>query len=454
MRQLAHPRDKSYRAPGHGQAERVLLHTPAGAPEPPGSFQPLVGPLGRIAARVSGPPELIAEAESGLPDGAARPEAVAVRLRRSGVELAWGEPVTTDDRLLDYARERGRSSVELLRADPSLVTELEAGAWFNSAWRARLLRRLLLRTRTAGLVARLPLGELALRTAMDAAFWSGVRDAAGQAEWRRLARSSYVVLCYHRLAGEMKPGQEAMDLPPRLFRRHLRALRLLGFRPLEAAELVRFHSDPDAWLPRRRYVITADDGFRDNLEPLFAASGAQLFVPTSEVGGNAWWMDGEPTASWDELAQLERDGVAIGSHSRSHVPLAELGEDELRESLSASRRELEEHLERPLAMLAYPHGSHDAGVLEAAIAAGFAGAYTTRNGRNGAGTDRYCLRRVEPKAHDGLAGFAWKVLTAELLPRRWEERVNPARAGQPSSRASEPRDDDPQDQAPPPTRVP
>jgi peptidoglycan/xylan/chitin deacetylase (PgdA/CDA1 family) len=434
----------------------VLLHAPARAPEPPGSFQPLVGPLRGIVVHVSGPRELIAEAEHGLPAGAARPEAVAVRLRRSGVELAWGEPVDADDRraLIAHARERGRSSVELLRADPSLVTELEAGAWFNAAWRARLLRRLVARARAARLLARVPLGGLALRTAMDAAFWLGVRDVASQGEWRRLARSSYVVLCYHRLAGEMKPGQEAMDLPPRLFARQLHALRLLGFRPLEATEMARFHSDPSASLPARRYVITADDGFRDNLGPLSAAGGAQLFVPTSEVGGSAWWMDGEPTAAWGELARLEREGVAIGSHSRSHVPLTELGEGEAREALRASRRELAERLERPLAMLAYPHGSHDAGVREAAIAAGFDGAYTTHTGRNGAGTDRYCLRRVEPKAHDGLAGFAWKVLTGELLPRRWEERVNPALGVRRSSPAAEPRGDDPQAQAPPPTPAP
>src|ERR671935_1589893 len=233
-----------------------------------------------------------------------------------------------------------------------------------------------------------------------------------------------------RLAGEMKPGQEAMDIPPRLFKRQLRVLRLLGFRPLEAADIARFHSEPDAWVPRRRYVITADDGFRDNLGPLSVAAGAQLFVPTGEIGGSAWWMGGEPIAGWEELALLEHQGVAIGSHSRSHVALTELNEAEARESLAASHRELGERLERPLAMLAYPHGSHDATVRDAAIAAGFDGAYTTRTGRNGAGTDPYCLRRVEPKAHDGIAGFLWKVLTAELLPRRLEERVNPALAAQ------------------------
>jgi len=376
-----------------------------------------------------------------------------VRLRRRGVELSWGEPVPLDRRaLLRAARERGRSSVAMLRADPSLVTEMQVGSWFNAGWRARALRRVVLRTRTERLLA--PLGGLARRTAIDAAFWAGVRDAADADEWRRLARSSYTALCYHRLAGDMKAGQEAMDMPPRLFRRQLRVLRLLGFRPLSAEELQRFHSDARSWLPRRRYLLTADDGFSDNLTPLRGAEAAQLFVPTREVGRGAWWMGGEPIASWEELAQLERDGVAIGSHSGSHVALTDLPEAELRGDLAASRRELAEHLSSPLALLAYPHGRHDERVRSAAIGAGFGGAYTTLNGRNGAGTDAFCLRRVEPKAHDGVAGFLWKVLTGELLPRRWERRVNPAAAGRRSSPAAGPRDDDPQAPAPPPTPVP
>jgi peptidoglycan/xylan/chitin deacetylase (PgdA/CDA1 family) len=429
------------------------LHPVAGRGELPGSFVPLVGPFSRVVAQVSAAADLLEDAGSGLPDGAARAEAVAVRLRRRGVELSWGEPVAAESRgILRESRERGRSSIAMLRADPSLVREMQAGAWFNAAWRARALRRIVLRTRIARLLA--PLGGLALRTAADAAFWSGVRDAADGDEWRRLARSSYAVLCYHRLAGEMKPGQEAMDVSPRLFRRQLRALRLLGFRPLSPEELERFHSGAREWLPRRRYVLTADDGFRDNIDALRGAASAQLFVPTREVGGAAWWMGGEPLASWDELAELERCGVAVGSHSSSHVPLTELPEPQLRDDLSASRRELAARLASPLAMLAYPHGRHDEAVRSAAMAAGFSGAYTTRNGRNGAGTDPFSLRRVEPKAHEGLAGFLWKLLTGELLPRRWERRVNPAEAGRPSSPADAPRDDDPQAQAPPPTPVP
>jgi hypothetical protein len=65
-------------------------------------------------------------------------------------------------------------------------------------------------------------------------------------------------------------------------------------------------------------------------------------------------------------------------------------------------------------------------VRDAAVAAGYLAAYTTHHGRNGAGTDMFCLRRMQPKEHDTLATFLWQVITGEKrLPyfRRWPGRI-------------------------------
>src|SRR5439155_979949 len=94
------------------------------------------------------------------------------------------------------------------------------------------------------------------RTPKRSPFASG---ATGR-EWRRLTRSSYTALYYHRVAGEGKPGQERIDISPERFARQLRLLRRLGLRALSADEVVAFHSDPDTVLPRRAYAVTADDG--------------------------------------------------------------------------------------------------------------------------------------------------------------------------------------------------
>src|ERR687898_1368277 len=134
----------------------VFLHAMTG---PPGStltrsfqhagtadgLRPLVGPFLEPIARVSGPSDLLDDAGRGLPEGAAKPEALAVRLRRRGVELSWGAPHVLPDSssYVQACRARGVSSVELVRADPSLLTELQLGAYFNVYWPSRLLRRVL-----------------------------------------------------------------------------------------------------------------------------------------------------------------------------------------------------------------------------------------------------------------------------------------------------------------------
>ncbi|HET9729394.1 MAG TPA: methyltransferase domain-containing protein, partial [Acidimicrobiia bacterium] len=78
------------------------------------------------------------------------------------------------------------------------------------------------------------------------------------------------------------------------------------------------------------------------------------------------------------------------------------------------------HLEQSGRTLAYPHGRYDARVRREAIRAEYEIAYATRPGRNGAGTDRWSLRRITPKAWDSRTSFAFKVLTGEPLPARWE----------------------------------
>ncbi len=181
-------------------------------------------------------------------------------------------------------------------------------------------------------------------------------------------------------------------------------------------------------LPRRRYVVTADDGFVDAVGELgrHPEQQPQLFAVTTAVGGTADWLDRVPVSGWDDLERVDRSG-SVGSHARHHVRLDRLGDAELASELGGSLDDLREHLPggtaTRLPLLAYPHGGHDLRVREASRAAGYVLAYTTRQGRNGAGTDRWLLRRVEPKAWDGSASFLWKVLTGESPPARWERRL-------------------------------
>lgn len=298
------------------------------------------------------------------------------------------------------------------------MSEPVAANWCEAPWRTRLARRLPLLGALAKLLA--PRSQRWRGLAEDVAFWDGVREGASEEEWRRLT-SSYVVLVYHRFAGELKPGQERIDLDPRRYRRQLRFLRLLGFRTLSLQELLEFHRGERNDLPRRRFAITVDDAMADAVEPLrqSARVAPQLFVPTAEVGSTAHWIDGEPVATWEDVRALAAAGVAIGSHTRRHRRLTQLGAAEREVELVGSLAELRENVPGAAAVLAYPNGDHDDAVCAATRAAGYELAFTTEKGRNGAVADPMRLRRVSVHGADGALAVLWKVLTGEALPGLW-----------------------------------
>jgi peptidoglycan/xylan/chitin deacetylase (PgdA/CDA1 family) len=253
---------------------------------------------------------------------------------------------------------------------------------------------------------------------------SGWRSRFGQrlrSERRRLSGRSYVVLVYHRFAGELKPGQERIDIAPRRFARQLRALRLAGFQPISPEEIIAFHEGGLDAVAKRGISITVDDAIADCVEPLrrHAAWQPQLFVPTAELGGVAHWIDGETVASWEQIAELARAGVRIGSHTRHHRRLTSLDAGECADELAGSRAELRERIPASLDVIAYPNGDHDAAVCRAARDAGYALAFTTEKGRNDAAADPFRLKRVSVHGDDGVLAILWKAWTGQGLPPAW-----------------------------------
>lgn len=293
--------------------------------------------------------------------------------------------------------------------------------WCDAPWRTRLLRRL--RVPVAVLKPLTARSQRWAELAEDLAYWKDVRAKSTPDEWRRLT-SSYAVLVYHRFAGELKPGQERIDIAPRRFYRQLRLLRALGFKPLALEELLAFHCGERNDLPRRRFAITVDDAMADAVEPLRRTAGLhpQLFVPTAELGGGAHWIDGEPVAGWEEIRELAAAGVAIGSHTRRHRRLTQLSPTEREQELAGSLSELRENVPAALAVLAYPNGDHDEAVCRATAEANYEAAFTTEKGRNDAGTDPFRLRRASVHGTDGPPAVLWKVLTGEALPGWWPRR--------------------------------
>jgi peptidoglycan/xylan/chitin deacetylase (PgdA/CDA1 family) len=195
-----------------------------------------------------------------------------------------------------------------------------------------------------------------------------------------------LVLCYHAVS-ERFPA--ALSVTPEAFERQLALLKRAGYRGATFADAVQAGSG-------RVVAVTFDDAYLSELtlaKPLLDAVGypATVYAPTAYLDtperplkwdGIEQWHGGEHEhelrpMSWDQLGELAEAGWEIGSHTRTHPHLTQVGDDaELRAELVESKATVEERLGRECATLAYPYGDYDERVVAAAGEAGYAAAGT------------------------------------------------------------------------------
>jgi peptidoglycan/xylan/chitin deacetylase (PgdA/CDA1 family) len=99
--------------------------------------------------------------------------------------------------------------------------------------------------------------------------------------------------------------------------------------------------------------------------------------------------------SWSEIAEMVREGLTVAAHSRSHARLDRLKPRQLEGELVGSYDDLRRILGTAPPAFAYPGGHFDKSVINAARAAGFLVAYTTRRGVNDLGSANWMeLKRI------------------------------------------------------------
>lgn len=175
-----------------------------------------------------------------------------------------------------------------------------------------------------------------------------------------------VVLCYHSI----HPTKVFATVTPALFEEHLRWLR-------ENCELVPFsrilEGAKDHERSRPTVAVTFDDGYADNYEYAFPLL-SKWCVPTTffvTVGllerdpgvirrfclwrNDASYEDVRPL-EWNQVKEMMRAGMEVGSHTYSHANLARLDPASVEVELRLSKEILQERLGERINMMAYPFG--------------------------------------------------------------------------------------------------
>jgi peptidoglycan/xylan/chitin deacetylase (PgdA/CDA1 family) len=178
----------------------------------------------------------------------------------------------------------------------------------------------------------------------------------------------------------------------------------------------------------REVLLTFDDGYQELLEKAVPALEsrkipAHIFVVSRFVGMENSWELPLPGRrcrhlSRDEIRDLSGRGFSFGSHTRTHRDLTRLEQEDVRDELARSKRELEEMLDLPVRSLSYPFGRFDARISREASIAGYEAAFSMYPPGPSGRLDAFALRREGIYIIDTLGSLRRKV---ERGPLFWLE---------------------------------
>ncbi len=101
--------------------------------------------------------------------------------------------------------------------------------------------------------------------------------------------------------------------------------------------------------------------------------------------------------SGDQIKEMNKAGISIGSHTNIHRILAELNEEEVKFEILGSKNKIEDILQRPALHFAYPfgdNGTFNAEAKETVKASGFLSACSRFEGINNHYSAPYALKRI------------------------------------------------------------
>lgn len=238
------------------------------------------------------------------------------------------------------------------------------------------------------------------------------------------------ILLYHQVS-EVRPEQDPYGLAstPAQFAEQMAYLHDNHYTCLRLVDYARAYRDGQP-IPPKTFVITFDDGYRDNYEiawPIMKKYGftATIFLVADQIGSVTNWEGQKDTQSfplmnWDEIREMQAGGIDFGSHTCTHPRLNQLSAEAVKQELCDSKTRLAEGLERSVETLAYPYEVSTYEVQRIAAECGYLAACGTANHPE----SLYNLWRVEFGAEDTLASLKYKL---SALQHRMEEFKRQAR---------------------------
>ena len=226
----------------------------------------------------------------------------------------------------------------------------------------------------------------------------------------------FPILEYHQVTDEkLDPDFEVYNVPPEEFSAQLDFLQAEGYTTITLQDFMRaVHGK--ATLPDKPIVLTFDDGYTDNYSTMLPIlevhkMTAVVYVITNEVGKSGY-------LTLDQLKDMQRRGIEIGSHTSDHLPLTSLDAETQLTQIRDSKRFLEWSGLSTIYSLSYPNGAFNEEIMEILRSEQYLTAVTGDAGLNTLETNPYELYRVHiRKPRFGLNEFKFRLLKAKFFAK-------------------------------------
>ncbi len=177
------------------------------------------------------------------------------------------------------------------------------------------------------------------------------------------------ILMYHQIAAVQQDKDPiGIALTPEKFEQQMQYLYKNSYRCLHLSEAGNY------WkrgldLPKKSFVLTFDDGYRDiytTVWPILDRFGftATIFLVAEQVGKQSDWQGqsdylSAPLMSWSEIREMVRYGFAFGNHTLTHLRLPTLNDKQAKREIVHSKNIIEDKMGVEINLFSYPYTAYD-----------------------------------------------------------------------------------------------
>lgn len=204
-----------------------------------------------------------------------------------------------------------------------------------------------------------------------------------------VAADNAVIFMYHRFGERAFPST---NIRISQFRSHLEELKNGPYEVLPIPVIIEKLRKGEE-LPEYAVGISIDDAYLSVYEEAWPILRRYKFPFTVFVATDAVDRNASRYMNWDQIRELARNGVTIGSQTAGHLRMVRSSKARNRGDIERANRRFEKELGITPALFAYPYGEYSTEVRDLISDMGFEAAFGQHSGAISSGSDFYELSR-------------------------------------------------------------